>query len=106
MSEDRSGQTVNSALCTYTSLNRYNQPHPDMSPPVPSSTAKGCYVVPLWPTTVEWAKKSGYQNLTMGKDCAGYPSIVNAYSSYGMNAANCNPTYGASQCMPGARCSM
>lgn len=102
--EDRSGQTVNSSLCTYTSLNNYNKSNPTMSPPVPSTTASGCYVVPLWKQTSEWAKQTGYNNLVMGGSCSGYPTIVSAYNNYGMNAEKCSPQYSKSQCMRNANC--
>lgn len=102
--EDKSGQTVNGALCTYSSLNNYNKSNPSASPNVPSSTASGCYVVPLWKQTSQWAKQNGYNNLVMSNGCSGYPSIVSAYNNYGMDAAKCNSNYGKRQCTPGASC--
>lgn len=102
--EDKTGQTVNSALCAYTSLNQYNKQYPGTQPPVPSTTMSGCYVVPLWKQTNTWAKETGYQNLVMGRECGGYPTIMSAYNNYGMDASNCNPQYGNSPCMDGANC--
>ena len=87
--EDKSGQTVNSQLCSYVSLDTYNRQSPGVTPPIPSSTTVGEYVVPTWNYRLP------YDTLNKTKGCVGYPTVVGAY---GKEAESCDPQYVRQPC--------
>jgi hypothetical protein len=89
-----SGSQVSGGACAYASLGRYNNQGAAGlmgTPPIPSSTTTGMYVVPAY-------GMPGYDALTHGSaqpSCSGFFNITNAY---GANAGNCNQQYVRSMC--------
>ena len=86
---ENSAPTVNGASCAYSRLTSYNQGTPGMSPPVPSTTVSGYYVVPTW------NYRPPYDTLVKGGSCSGYANIVTAY---GQGAEACDPKYVQKPC--------
>jgi len=76
----------NGAPCSYNSLGAYNQG--GAMAPVPHGSVTGKYVVPQY-------KAIGYDALTRGGNCSGYPSI---HKAYGAGAGKCNQAYVTSLC--------
>lgn len=93
--EDTSGQTVNSNSCSYVSLNNYNLQSPGITPPIPSETTIGHYVVPTW------NYRLSYDTLTKSQSCSEYPSITIAY---GKDAGSCTTQYTQQPCCESGQC--
>jgi hypothetical protein len=94
--EDSSGQTVNSQLCSYTSLDKYNIQSPGVTPPIPTNTSVGYYTVPTWNYRLP------YNTLSSNSSCSGYPGITDAY---GKDAVSCAPQYTQQPCCRQGQCS-
>jgi hypothetical protein len=81
--------SVSGSSCSYATLSHYNNGSQGMSPPVPSSTQSGSYIVPAYGSI-------GYNTLTYpGQTCSGYPTIGPAYKS---NGGDCNQVYDTKLC--------
>jgi hypothetical protein len=85
-----SEQYNSSPSCQYSTLSTYNgTSFLGNTPPVPSTTVSGVYIVPSYGSI-------GYDALTSGvPSCSGYRNIVTAY---GANASTCNQQYSQKPC--------